>query len=99
MKWTLSFCSAAIANLCPWASMWKHIICILLATTCLLQIGMIASMSGKLADEMDFKFLLSSHRKLVSVGFDVETHHLHPACYDLLATDRNDRKYVGKTCR
>jgi hypothetical protein len=56
---------------------------------------MIASMSGKLADEMDFKFLLSSHRKLVSVGFDVETHHLHPACYDLLATESRTAVFVA----
>src|SRR5260370_39111040 len=43
---------------------------------------MIANMSGKLADEMDFKFLLNSRRKRVSVSLDVETQHLHSACYE-----------------
>ena len=56
---------------------------------------MIASMSGKLANEMDFKFLLNRHRKLVSVGFDVETHLLHPACYDLLATESRTSVFVA----
>jgi len=36
---------------------------------------------------MDFKFLLNKHRRLVSVGFDVDTHQLNPACYDLLGTE------------
>jgi hypothetical protein len=56
---------------------------------------MIARMSGKLADEMDFKFLLNSRRKLVSVGFDVETHHLHLACYDLLGTESRTAVFVA----
>ena len=47
----------------------------------------IAGQSGDLADAMDFSFLLNSRRKLVSVGFDVESKHLQPACYDLLATE------------
>jgi len=47
----------------------------------------IAAEAGKLADEMDFEFLLNKHRKLLSVGFDVETLHVHTACYDLLGTE------------
>jgi len=47
----------------------------------------IAAQSGDLADAMDFSFLLNSRRKLVSVGFDVESQQLQPACYDLLATE------------
>jgi hypothetical protein len=47
----------------------------------------IATESGKLADAMDFKFLFNEHRKLLSIGFDVDTHHLNPACYDLLGTE------------
>jgi cyclic beta-1,2-glucan synthetase len=46
----------------------------------------IAKTSGRLADEMDFRFLLNQ-RKLLSVGFDVETNTVHAACYDLLATE------------
>ncbi len=48
---------------------------------------LIADQAGALADEMDFAFLLDRKRRLLSVGFDVETEHLHPACYDLLATE------------
>jgi hypothetical protein len=47
----------------------------------------IATKAGTLADRMDFEFLLNKRRKLVSVGFDLETHRVHSACYDLLATE------------
>ena len=46
----------------------------------------IASNAGKVANEMDFRFLLN-RRKLLSVGFDVKTQKVHSACYDLLATE------------
>jgi cyclic beta-1,2-glucan synthetase len=55
----------------------------------------IGSISGKLAEEMDFGLLLNSRRKLVSVGFDVDTHHLHPACYDLLGTESRTAVFVA----
>jgi cyclic beta-1,2-glucan synthetase len=55
----------------------------------------IAAQAGKLADEMDFKFLLNGHRKLVSVGFDAEQNRLHDACYDLLATESRTAVFVG----
>jgi hypothetical protein len=48
---------------------------------------LIADQAGTLADEMDFGFLLDPQRRLLSVGFDVETEKLHSACYDLLATE------------
>ena len=44
---------------------------------------------------MDFELLLDNRRKLVSVGFDVETHHLHPACYDLLGTESRTAVFVA----
>lgn len=47
----------------------------------------IADQAGRLASEMDFGFLLDRGRRLLSVGFDVETQQLHAACYDLLATE------------
>jgi cyclic beta-1,2-glucan synthetase len=43
--------------------------------------------AGKLANEMDFSFLLDPRRELMSVGFDVTADKLQPACYDLLATE------------
>ena len=47
----------------------------------------IASTAGKFADDMDFRFLLDPRRKLLSLGFDVETGKLASACYDLLASE------------
>ena len=46
-----------------------------------------ATDAGKLGDAMDFSFLINPRRKLMSVGFNVETQKLEPACYDLLATE------------
>ncbi len=47
----------------------------------------LAAEAGELAEAMDFAFLLNPRRKLMSVGFNVETQKLEPACYDLLATE------------
>jgi cyclic beta-1,2-glucan synthetase len=55
----------------------------------------IATQSGKLADDMDFKFLLNKHRRLVSVGFDVDTRQLNSACYDLLGTESRTAVFVA----
>jgi hypothetical protein len=47
----------------------------------------LANQAACLAQEMDFSLLLNKRRKLLSVGFDVESQELHSACYDLLATE------------
>jgi hypothetical protein len=47
----------------------------------------IATQAGKLGDDMDFEFLLDRRRKLMSVGFNVDTGELQASCYDLLATE------------
>jgi len=47
----------------------------------------LAHQAARLAEEMDFRLLLNRRRKLLSVGFDVESQKLHSACYDLLATE------------
>jgi cyclic beta-1,2-glucan synthetase len=47
----------------------------------------ISNTAAKLSDNMDFKFLLNPRRKLLSVGFDVDSQQLNPACYDLLASE------------
>ena len=54
----------------------------------------IAASAGKLANEMDFRFLLNQ-RKLLSVGFDVATQQVHPACYDLLATESRIAAFIA----
>jgi len=58
-------------------------------------IRIIASETGKLADEMDFAFLLNRRRKLMSVGFDAGSRQLHPACYDLLGTESRTAVFVA----
>jgi len=47
----------------------------------------ISHTAARLSSDMDFKFLLNPKRKLLSVGFDVESQQLNPACYDLLASE------------
>jgi cyclic beta-1,2-glucan synthetase len=56
---------------------------------------MVAADAGKLADEMNFEFLLNRRRKLMSVGFSVESKRLHPACYDLLGTESRTAVFVA----
>ncbi len=47
----------------------------------------IADEASRLADEMDFGFLLNRDRGLLSIGFDMEKQEVHSACYDLLASE------------
>ena len=47
----------------------------------------IAAAAEKFADDMDFRFLLDPHRKLLSLGFEVENEKHASACYDLLASE------------
>lgn len=49
----------------------------------------------KLANEMDFRFLLHPQRKLLSIGFDVESRQLNAACYDLLASEARTAVFVA----
>jgi hypothetical protein len=55
----------------------------------------ISSQAGTFADEMDFRFLLNERRKLLSVGFDVESQQVYSACYDLLATESRTAVFVA----
>jgi hypothetical protein len=54
-----------------------------------------AAEAGKLADSMDFSFLLNRRRKLLSVGYDVTNKELHSACYDLLGTESRTAIFVA----
>jgi cyclic beta-1,2-glucan synthetase len=63
---------------------------------CLIQdLRRIAAEAGKLANEMDFSFLLKRRRKLLSIGFDAEAQQLHSACYDLLASESRIAAFVA----
>jgi hypothetical protein len=54
-----------------------------------------AADAGNLARKMDFAFLLNGRRKLLSVGYEVETRRLSPSCYDLLASEARIALFVA----
>src|SRR5262249_15539353 len=56
---------------------------------------MISANADGLANQMDFRFLLDPRRKLLSVGFDVESGKLYDSCYDLLATESRIAVFVA----
>jgi cyclic beta-1,2-glucan synthetase len=55
----------------------------------------VSARAGDLAGDMDFRFLFNHWRKLLSVGFDVESQQLSPACYDLLASEARLAVFVA----
>jgi cyclic beta-1,2-glucan synthetase len=55
----------------------------------------ITATAGKLADDMDFHFLLDPRRKLLSIGYDAEKEKLSPSCYDLLASEARIAVFVA----
>jgi hypothetical protein len=54
-----------------------------------------ARKAGEFADEMDFSLLLDPHRKLLSIGLDLDAGQLSSACYDLLATESRTASFVA----
>ena len=55
----------------------------------------IAADAGRLANEMDFRFLRNRRRKLLSVGYDAGARQLNAACYDLLASEARIATFVA----
>jgi cyclic beta-1,2-glucan synthetase len=55
----------------------------------------IVGRASQLASHMDFRFLFNRWRKLLSVGFDVDSQQLIPACYDLLASEARLAVFVA----
>jgi hypothetical protein len=47
----------------------------------------IALQAENLAEETDFTFLVNPDRRMLSIGYDVTEQKLHPACYDMLASE------------
>jgi len=47
----------------------------------------VAALCDRLANDMNFAFLLDPEKQLLSIGFSVATHTLDPNCYDLLASE------------
>src|SRR2546421_9019891 len=57
------------------------------ATRLVQELQSVSCDASKLADEIQFGFLWSPRRKLLSIGFDGGEKILHDACYDLLASE------------
>jgi hypothetical protein len=51
------------------------------------EIADIVVRTERCAEAMDFSFLLVKSRQLLSIAYDGTTGELHPACYDLLASE------------
>jgi cyclic beta-1,2-glucan synthetase len=47
----------------------------------------IAGESERLAAETDFSFLADENRQILSIGYEAGPEKLHPACYDLIASE------------
>ena len=50
-------------------------------------LGAIAQQAENFAGQTEFGFLVDPGRRMLSVGYDVPQQQLHPACYDLLASE------------
>ncbi len=57
----------------------------------------ISTISDRLFDEMDFKFLFDSNRNLFSIGFNVSDGHLDPSYYDMLASEARLTSFIAIT--
>jgi len=56
---------------------------------------LISATAERLVAEMDFSFLLERRRKLLSIGYHVDTGTLDPACYDLLASEARTAAFIA----
>ena len=54
----------------------------------------LANESMRVATEMDFGFLMDKSRLLLSIGYEMERHHLHQACYDLLSSEARIAAFI-----
>ena len=48
----------------------------------------------RFATEMDFGFLMDKSRLMLSIGYEIERHHLHQACYDLLCSEARIAAFI-----
>jgi hypothetical protein len=55
----------------------------------------LAEDAGNWFSRMSFGFLLEPRRKLLSIGYEVESGTLHQACYDLLASESRIATFVA----
>ncbi len=55
----------------------------------------IARDSSRLFEEMDFRFLFDSQRKLLRIGYDAGTNQADESCYDLLASEARTAVFLA----
>ena len=55
----------------------------------------LAGDAERLAEEMEFRFLLDQRRKMLSIGYEAEKKQVHSACYDLLASEARIAAFVA----
>jgi len=55
----------------------------------------VARTADEMVEEMDFRFLLSQRRKLLSIGYDSGAQQLNAAAYDLLASEARTAAFVA----
>ena len=59
------------------------------------EVQRVSASAHQLSDEMEFGFLWSSRRKLLSIGYDAGQNILHDACYDLLASESRTASFIA----
>jgi hypothetical protein len=55
----------------------------------------LAADAERMAEKMEFSFLLDPRRKMLSIGFEAEKNQVHAACYDLLASEARIAAFVA----
>lgn len=60
-----------------------------------LRLKAIADECAAFVDQMDFAFLFDTHRRLLSVGYDVTQGRLAASCYDLLASEARSAAFIA----
>ena len=59
------------------------------------QLESVSAEASRFFEEMDFRFLFDGRRKLMRIGFDVESLHADEACYDLLASEARTAVFLA----
>ncbi len=59
------------------------------------RLSRLAATADALVQEMDFRFLYNSRRRLLSIGYDVKARQLNPSCYDLLASEARAAAFIA----
>jgi cyclic beta-1,2-glucan synthetase len=55
----------------------------------------ISSQCNQLSEEMDFSLMINPRRKLMSIGYDVDSEKLNDSCYDLLASEARIAAFIA----